>query len=74
MNTKPGIGSITWCDLTVPNADEVKIFYEKVVGWKSEPVSMGDYNDFSMIAPEVIGLQQVFVMREELMQNCHHNG
>jgi hypothetical protein len=52
MNAKPEIGSITWCDLTVPNADEVKLFYEKVIGWKAEPVSMGDYNDFSMVAPE----------------------
>ena len=49
---KPEIGSITWIDLTVPNAEEVKDFYSKVVGWKSNPVSMGDYNDFSMIAPE----------------------
>ena len=52
MNNKPEIGSITWCDLTVPNANEVKNFYEKVVGWKADSVSMGDYDDFSMIAPE----------------------
>ena len=48
----PEIGSITWCDLTAPNAEEVKDFYEKVVGWIPDPVSMGDYSDFSMIAPE----------------------
>lgn len=52
MNPKPEIGSITWCDLTVPNATEVKNFYEKVIGWKADPVSMGDYDDYSMIAPE----------------------
>lgn len=52
MNPKPEIGSITWCDLTVPNAEEVKTFYEKVIGWKADPVSMGDYDDYSMIAPE----------------------
>ena len=52
MNNKPEIGSITWCDLTVPNANEVKNFYEKVVGWKADSVSMGDYDDFSMITPE----------------------
>lgn len=52
MTTKPEIGSITWCDLTVSDAAKVKDFYEKVVGWKADPVSMGDYNDFSMIAPE----------------------
>jgi predicted enzyme related to lactoylglutathione lyase len=49
---KPEIGSITWCDLTVKNAVEVKDFYSKVVGWNPEAISMGDYNDFSMIAPE----------------------
>ncbi|MEP0862162.1 MAG: VOC family protein [Ignavibacterium sp.] len=52
MSPKPEIGSITWCDLTVPNAEEVKTFYEKVIGWKADPVSMGDYDDYSMIAPE----------------------
>ncbi len=52
MATKPEIGSITWCDLTVSDAAKVKDFYEKVVGWKADPVSMGDYDDFSMIAPE----------------------
>jgi predicted enzyme related to lactoylglutathione lyase len=49
---KPKVGSITWSDLTVPNAEEVKDFYSKVVGWKPAPVSMGDYNDFNMNAPE----------------------
>jgi uncharacterized protein len=45
------IGKITWFDLTVPNAEKVKDFYSKVVGWQSESVSMGDYNDFSMNIP-----------------------
>lgn len=49
---KPEIGSITWCDLTIPNAESVKDFYSKVIGWKPEAVSMGDYNDYSMVAPE----------------------
>lgn len=49
---KPEIGSITWCDLTIPNAEVVKDFYAKVIGWVPEPVSVGDYNDFTMIAPE----------------------
>lgn len=48
----PEIGSITWCDLTVPNAEEVKDFYAKVVGWKPDALSMGDYNDFTMNAPD----------------------
>jgi predicted enzyme related to lactoylglutathione lyase len=37
---KPEIGSITWSDLTVPNAEEVKDFYSIVVGWKSVPASI----------------------------------
>lgn len=45
------IGKITWFDLTVPNAEKVKDFYSKVVGWQSEAVSMGDYNDFNMNVP-----------------------
>jgi len=49
---KPEIGSITWFDLTVPEAEKVKDFYSKVVGWKSAPVSMGDYNDYNMNSPE----------------------
>ena len=41
-------GHITWIDLTVKEADKVKDFYSKVAGWKSEAVSMGEYNDYSM--------------------------
>ena len=51
-SSKPEVGSITWFDLTVPDAEKVKDFYSKVIGWKSAPVSMGDYNDFNMNSPE----------------------
>ena len=44
-------GSITWCDLTVPDAGKIGDFYSKVIGWQPEPVSMGDYDDFSMNLP-----------------------
>lgn len=50
--TNPEVGSITWFDLTAKNADKIKDFYSQVVGWKSDNVSMGDYDDFTMIAPE----------------------
>ena len=40
------MGSIIWTDLTVSNADDVRSFYASVVGWKSSPVDMGDYEDF----------------------------
>ena len=35
----------------MPNAEEVKSFYKEVVGWKSETVNMGEYNDFNMQSP-----------------------
>lgn len=46
------IGSIEWRDLTVEHADEVKDFYAKIVGWETEPVSMGDYDDFNINVPD----------------------
>ena len=49
---KPEIGSINWHDLTVPNADELQQFYTQVVGWKSTPYAMGDYDDFNIHAPD----------------------
>lgn len=48
---KPEIGSVVWTDLTVPDAESVRDFYQKVVGWVSGPVDMGDYVDFNMNAP-----------------------
>jgi len=51
---KPETGSLGWFDLTVPNAEEVRDFYEKVIGWKHEAVPManGEYNDYNMKAPD----------------------
>ncbi len=48
----PEIGSIGWIDLTVPNAAEVRDFYQAVVGWQPSGVDMGGYEDFSMGTPE----------------------
>ena len=42
------IGKVGWMDLTVDDALGLKDFYSKVVGWKADPVSMGDYCDFNM--------------------------
>ncbi len=47
----PAVGSIAWRDLTVPDAESVRSFYEQVVGWKSRPVDLGDYRDFEMLQP-----------------------
>ncbi len=46
------IGTIGWVDLTVPDADKIKDFYSRVVGWMSASVSMGEYNDFNMLHPQ----------------------
>ena len=47
----PAVGSIGWLDLTVEAGEEVRDFYRKVVGWGAESVSMGDYDDFTMLTP-----------------------
>jgi len=51
---KPEIGSVSWFDLTVPNAEEVRDFYSKVIGWQYQGVPMenGKYEDYNMNAPE----------------------
>ena len=45
---KQTIGSVGWRDLTVENADEMRDFYEAVVGWKSAAVPMDGYDDYGM--------------------------
>ena len=49
---KPQIGSVAWRDLTVENAEALRDFYSAVVGWQSEGVDMGDYQDFNMNTPD----------------------
>ncbi len=45
------IGKIGWIDISVDDATGLRDFYKKVVGWKSEDTSMGDYMDYSMAMP-----------------------
>jgi uncharacterized protein len=45
---KKTIGQISWRDLTVQNATEVKDFYCKVVGWEASPHDMVNYDDFNI--------------------------
>jgi predicted enzyme related to lactoylglutathione lyase len=52
METEKTIGAVTWIDLTVPEADNIRDFYKNVVGWKTMDVAMGEYNDYCMISPE----------------------
>lgn len=49
---KTEVGLISWVDLTVPDAEKIKEFYSKVIGWIPEPVSMGEYNDYNMTIPD----------------------
>jgi hypothetical protein len=46
------IGKIGWIDISVDDANGLSDFYAKVVGWKPDDVSMGEYNDFNMTMPE----------------------
>jgi len=50
--TEPGIGRITWADLTVADAAEVRDFYRQVVGWTATEVAMQGYSDYGMHSPE----------------------
>lgn len=45
------IGAFEWADLTIENAEEVKDFYQQVIGFTTTDVNMGDYNDFCMNSP-----------------------
>jgi uncharacterized protein len=49
---KDSIGKITWADLTVKDAEALKSFYGKVVGWGTSPVDMDGYNDYCMNIPQ----------------------
>ena len=47
---RPAAGTIGWIDMTTENATPIREFYNAVVGWKSDPVPVEDYDDF-MIKP-----------------------
>lgn len=51
MTNTPAPGTFGWTDLTVPEAEKVRDFYAAVAGWTAQPVSMGDYSDYTMSAP-----------------------
>jgi hypothetical protein len=52
MASKDDVGKIGWIDLTVPDAERVRDFYRAVVGWESEGVDMGGYQDYCMASAE----------------------
>ena len=45
-------GRIGWVDLTVADAPTVRDFYAAVAGWTPQALSMGDYDDYVMLAPD----------------------
>lgn len=51
-NKSENIGAIGWIDLTCSNAEEVRDFYSKVIGWEAENVPMGNYFDYNMVNPD----------------------
>ena len=51
MADQPKPGTVVWQDLTVHDAERLRDFYASVVGWRPEPVEMGGYADFNMVAP-----------------------
>lgn len=48
----PTPGTVDWLDITVPDAAKCRRFYEGVVGYTSTAVSMGDYDDYCMVATD----------------------
>jgi predicted enzyme related to lactoylglutathione lyase len=51
MEQDKTIGAVTWMDLTVPDADQVRDFYAAVTGWAPSAVPMGGYDDYCMASP-----------------------
>ena len=64
MADKAAVGSIGWTDLTVPDAEAVRDFYTRVTGWQAQPLNMGEYSDYVMVARDGSGVAGV----------CHARG
>jgi uncharacterized protein len=47
----PIAGTVAWRDLTVADAEAVRDFYSRVVGWQAAPVEVQGYSDFIMMPP-----------------------
>ncbi len=48
---KRKVGSVSWADLTVENADDIRDFYSQIVGWQPVGLDMGGYDDYCMNEP-----------------------
>jgi hypothetical protein len=69
-DSRRNIGAISWTDLTVTDAEDVRTFYEQVVGWSAQPVDMGGYPDYCMQQPS----DSVGEARKTVAGICHARG
>lgn len=51
MSDESQVGKVGWIDITVDEAGGLHDFYQEVVGWESDAVSMGEYSDYTMKMP-----------------------
>ena len=58
------IGKIGWIDMTVDDATGIRDFYRTVVGYETDDVDMGGYNDYVMKIPGGNGVSGI----------CHARG
>ncbi len=45
------VGTVGWMDMTTTDAVSLSDFYADVVGFEIAPADMGDYEDFTLVAP-----------------------
>ena len=65
------LGNIGWIDLTVPDAEAIRDFYQHVTGWVPSPVGMGDYEDYCMTPA---GAEQPVADLGEAVRRCQERG
>jgi uncharacterized protein len=46
------VGQIGWVDLTVPDAEGLRDFYQAVVGFSASELDMGGYSDYCLNLPD----------------------
>ncbi|CAM2009078.1 VOC domain-containing protein [Acanthopleuribacter pedis] len=49
--SEPAFGQAAWLDLTVPDSEQIRDFYTKVVGFETSTVDMGGYQDYCLHPP-----------------------
>ena len=65
MSDESQVGKVGWIDISVDEAGGLRDFYQEVVGWESDAVSMGEYTDYTMKMP---------ANGEEISGICHSRG